>query len=156
MSQTINGSGDPRSFPDIHGIMDGKLFRYPIKTRFGIQEKQIIISQLIKLVETHANISIRNFGITGLHIIARDAGTAANWQGADGFFVDDVVVEIYDLLRQITDLEVIATQINHLCEQMSDMIRTSGLCPSGRLRVFQCYMILKDYVDGSYLPVNKN
>ena len=90
--------------------------------------------------------------IQGLEIIARDAGTPPNWQGADGFYADDVVAEICALLVNVKDEVVVDTVINHLGEQMSDMIQTGGLCPSGRLRVFQCYMILRDYFDGTHLP----
>lgn len=152
MSHTIDGSGNLHSFRDIHGQMDGKLIKYPIQTRFTVQDKQRLIYALIEIMRERANSSVREFGIQGLGIIARDAGTPPNWQGADGFYADDILAEICSLLVNVKDDDVVDTVINHLGEQMSDMIQTNGLCPSGRLRVFQCYMILKDYFDGSHLP----
>jgi hypothetical protein len=86
-------------------------------------------------------------------MIARDAGGAANWQGADQLFADDVVAEICSLLVEIHELEVVDTALNHIGEQMKDMFATSGTCPSGRAnRLHQVYMFLKDYVEGAYLP----
>lgn len=156
MSHTIDGSGNLQSFRDIHGQMDGKLIRYPIQTRFSVNDKQRLISALIEVMRERANPSIRNLGIQGLEIISRDAGTPPNWQGADGFYADDILAEICALMVNVKDESIVDTVINHLGEQMSDMIQTNGLCPSGRLRVFQCYMILRDYFDGTHLPSSTN
>lgn len=156
MSHTIDGSGNLQSFRDIHGQMDGKLIRYPIQSRFTVPDKQRLIHALMEVMRERANPSIRDFGIQGLEIISRDAGTPPNWQGADGFYADDVVAEICALLVNVREDAIVDTVINHLGEQMSDMIQTGGLCPSGRLRVFQCYMILRDYFDGTHLPTTNS
>jgi hypothetical protein len=151
MSHTIDGSGNPHSFRDIHGEMDGKLIKYPIKTRFSVPDRQKLIYALIEVMKNRGNSEIKDYGIQGLEIIARDAGTPANWQGADQLFVDDVLAEICALLVNVKEEAIVDTIINHLGEQMSDMIKSNGFCASGRLRVFQCYMILRDYFDGTHL-----
>lgn len=156
MSQTIDGGGNPASFPDIHKT-DGKLAKYAIKTRFSINDKHQLISTLIDLIKEKSHPSIREFGVQGLLLIAKDAGMPPNWQGADQLFADDIVAEICSLLVRVNDAEIINTSINHIAEQMADMLRTCGTCPSGRVnRLFQIYMPLKDYVDGVHLPSNNN
>lgn len=149
MARTIDGGGNLAAFRDIHGVVDGKLYKYGIRTRFSLTDKQKIIGSLIDLVEERGNANIKKYGILGLQIIRQDAGKAPNWHGSDGVFADDVVVEICDLLSECQDNEIIDTVINHLCEQMSDMIRTNGTCPTGRSgRVFQIYSFLRDFRDG--------
>lgn len=149
MSRIINGDGNPNSFPDIH-ITDGKLFKYHIRTRFSNGIKLRIIQSLIEVIKERANNSLKDFGIRGLQIIANDIGMANNWQGADGMFADDILVEIAELITLVKNEEVINTVINHICEQMSDMIRTNGYCPSGRVnRIHQIYMFLYDHIYSS-------
>lgn len=152
MAHTIDGSGNYNTFWDVHAASDGKISHYGIKTRFSIPDKQKLIDGLIKLVNDRANESIKASGVQALIVISRDAGQAPNWQGVDGIFVDDVLAEICALLIEVKEQEVIDTVLNHLCEQFSDMINTSGWCSSGRLRVIQVYMFLKDYLNGIYLP----
>jgi hypothetical protein len=149
MAHTIDGSGNSSAFPDIHGQADGKLFRYGITSRFSIEEKQKLINGLMELVRRRANHMIMEFGIQALSTISRDAGQGANWQGPDGMFADDLLADICELIVIINDQEIVDTAINHLCEQFADMIRTGGWCPTGRCsRIFQVYMILRDYLDG--------
>jgi hypothetical protein len=70
----------------------------------------------------------------------------------DKIFACDVACEICDILSGIKDEEIIDTTVNHISEQMSDMIRTNGLCPAGRLnRLYNIYTFLRDYVDGVHL-----
>jgi hypothetical protein len=153
MAHIIDGSGNSNQFRDIHGVVDGKLYRYGIKTRYPVHVKQEIIKALIILVKNRANESIVNYGIHGLSVICNDTGTAANWHGTDGLLADDILVEIADLITQIKDDEVIDTAVNHLCEQMADMIKTNGYCSSGRSgRCFQVYMFLRDYIDNIHNP----
>jgi len=153
MSRSIDGSGHLESFPDIHRVSDGKLFKYGITTRYSPDDKRKIILSLKDLVAERANPEIQKFGIIGLQLIAQDAGAAPNWQGADQLFADDILVEICHLISLCNDDEVINTAVNHLSEQMSDMIRTSGTCPSGRVnRCIQVYMVLRDAYDGKHLP----
>lgn len=149
MAHIIDGSGNSSTFPDIHGQSDGKLFHYGIKSRFSIDEKQKLINGLIDLVRRRANHSIMEFGVQALSTISRDVGQEANWQGPDGIFADDLLADICELIVIINDNEIVDTAINHLCEQFADMIRTGGWCPTGRCsRIFQVYMILRDYYDG--------
>ena len=54
------------------------------------------------------------------------------------------MAEICSLLAEIQELEVVDTALNHIGEQMKDMFATSGTWPSGRLRLFQVYMFLRD------------
>lgn len=147
MSNINWGGGNIASFPDIHSVSDGKLIRYNIHTKYSIGDKQRIIASLIELVNRRADPSVRNFGVKGLEIIARDAGSSANWQPVDGLFADDTLVDICIMLSQITDGDVVDTALNHISEQMSDMFNSNGLCSAGRNnRLFQVYMVLRDYL----------
>jgi hypothetical protein len=151
MSNTINGDGNYNSFPDIH-MKDGHLYKYNIPTRFPNEVKHKIIASLIDVINERSNQSIRMFGINGLMIIKQDIGHANNYQSTDGILADDILVEICDIMSVCSDDSIINTVVNHICEQMADMIRTNGTCPSGRVnRLIQVYMILKDYIDGVYL-----
>jgi hypothetical protein len=151
MATSINGIGDPQLC--IHQIGDGKLFRYGVITRFSNDTKKQLIDLLIDVITQRANPSIKEFGIRGITIIKDDTGLAQNFQAMDGLLADDVLADICDMLTRIKDYEVIDTTINHLCEQMADMIRTNGFCPTGRCtRVFQVYMVLRDALDGIHLP----
>ena len=146
MSFTIDGGGNFFNFPDIHGVSDGKLIKYNIFTRYSVEVKKKIIDCLIKLVDERANDSVKYYGIKGLTLIRDESGMSTNYQSVDNLLADDILVEISILLSDESDDEVIDTCINHLCEQMCDMIRTSGYCPSGRVnRVFQVFMILNDF-----------
>ena len=152
MAQKVDGSGDPNTFQCVHKVGDSKLFRYNITTRFSNEDKGRLIDCLINVVQERANPDIRQFGVNGLGIIRGDVGQAPNWQGADSLFVDDILADICDMLSGITEEEVVDTVINHICEQMSDMIRTNGTCPSGRVnRIFEVYMFLRDFYDGVHL-----
>lgn len=152
MSKTINGSGDVSRFPDIHGVIDGKLIKYNIITRFSKEDKQNIITALIGLVNTYSNSEIKDFGIKGLSVIRQDANELPNYHSTDNIYACDVLIEISIMIQSIKDEEIISTACNHLCEQMKDMIITNGFCPSGRSRCFQVYMFLRDYLDKTYLP----
>lgn len=151
MSHTIDGGGNANTFRDIHGEMDGKLYKYNLNTEYSIETKKRLIACLIKLVEERANPNIKPFGIQGLSIILNDSGQNPNYLHADKLYADDILAGICELLVDEKDEEVINTVVNHLCEQMSDMIRTNGYCPSGRCRVFSVYMFLRDYKEGKHI-----
>lgn len=146
MAHNIDGSGNLASFPDIHKVIDGKLTNHNIRTRFSNIDKQRLIESLISLINDRANPSIKQYGISGLRLIQKDVGSAPNWQGCDGLFADDVLADICEMISIIKDSDIINTAINHIAEQMSDMIKTNGTCPTGRLRVMQIYVFLKDYL----------
>lgn len=150
MAQTINGEGNP--VIDVH-FADGKLYPgYNITTRFSIQEKLEIQDKMITLVGNYANESIRAFGVQGLNIIKGDTQGPGNWLETDKVFADDIVCEIFVLLTWVNEREVIDTVLNHIAEELGDMIKTNGFCPSGRCcRLFQVYMFLRDYLDTVYM-----
>ena len=153
MSGIIDGSGNLNTFPDIHAVSDGKLIKYDIKTRFKIDTKRRLIECLIQLIKERGNESIKQYGIDGITMIKLDTQQPPNYQCVDKLYADDVLAEICDIIASEDDDEIIDTAVNHLCEQMSDMLRTSGTCPSGRVnRCFEVYMFLKDYKDGVHLP----
>ena len=153
MAHLIDGSGNPGTFTDVHAASDGRLIRYPLETQFNTADKQRLIAGLVDVVRERANPAVRDLGIQGLQIIGRDAGGPANFQGADQMFADDIVAEICALLVRVEEPEVVNTVVNHLCEQFGDMIRTNGMCPSGRLnRASQVRMFLRDYLAGAHLP----
>lgn len=150
MSHTITGSGVPLYC--VHRESDGKIYKYGITTRFSINDKKNLIDCLIQVVRDRANPQVREYGIRGLEVIRNDAGTQPNYQNIDGLFADDILCEICDIISEVDDDEVINTAINHIAEQMRDLITTNGWCSSGRVgRLIQCYMILRDYRDGVYL-----
>ncbi len=144
MSHTIDGACNINSARDIH-FTDTHLIKYQIHTRFSHEDKLRIINALLRLINERANSAVKEYGLKGIIIIRNDAGNAPNWSGADQLLADDVLCEICDILADEQDDEVINTVINHICEQMKDMIDTSGYCASGRVaRIHQIYMFLKD------------
>jgi len=153
MSYTIDGSGDVNNFPDIHRASDGKLIKYGITTRYTANEKHAMINTLIHAIDMIANEKIKEYGMKGLKIIQTDIGTHFNYQSTDKLHADDILAEIHDMLLHEKDDEVSSTAINHICEQMYDMIVTSGTCPAGRAnRLFEIYMFLRDYNDKVHIP----
>lgn len=152
MSSSINGSGDPDTFACVHQQGDGKLFKYEIGTRFSPPDKIIIINSLLGLIRDRANSEIKALGLHGVGIILNDIAQAPNWQSADKIFADDILCEICELISVLSDCEVVDTVVNSICEQMADMIRSNGTCPSGRVnRLWQIYMFLRDLKDGVHL-----
>lgn len=153
MAHNIDGGGNLNRFPDIHAASDGMLIKYGITTRFPLETKHHLIDCLIALVSDRATPAVKQYGIDGLSLIKRDIEKPPNYQGADKLWADDVLCEICDILADITDDEILDTAVSHIAEQMSDMIKTSGTCPSGRVnRLIQVYMILRDFKDGNHLP----
>ena len=152
MSKTIKGDGDPHSFPDIH-YLDGKLFKYKLSNRYSIEEKQKIIFSLANLIAERANNQIKNFGIKALQVIASDAGSLSNFSRADNLFAEDILVAIAELVIEVNDDEIVNTVVNHIAEQMYDLIITNGWCPQGRVnRLHNVLVFLKDFIDGVHLP----
>lgn len=152
MAHTILGQGNASAFADIHQVSEGKLFKYNITRRFPTEDKKKIILCLVNLIKERANPQIRDFGIHGIMLIGRDADTQANFQASDNISADDILVEICDLLVDEKDDEIIDTVVNHLSEQMKDMLTTNGTCPVGRAsRVFEIYMFLRDTKDNVHL-----
>ena len=140
MSTTINGNGNFHNFRDIH-YLDGKLHKYNIHTRYSVQLKNKIITNLMEIIHKRGNPNIRDFGLKGLAIIRNDIGKHPNFSNPDNLLADDILCDIHDLLMEIKDNEVINTTINHICEQMHDMIQTNGYCPQGRCtRLFEVYI----------------
>lgn len=149
MAQTINGSGNPHSYGDVHAASDGQLKQYSFPVHFTVPEKQRLIQSLAHVIMERGNKEIREYGVQGLAIISRDAGQPPNWQAIDKIAADDVAAEICVLLIRVNDDQIIDTCINHISEQLADMIKTNGFCPSGRVnRLYQCYMIIHDYLEG--------
>jgi hypothetical protein len=154
MSHTITGQGNPSTFRDIH-YLDGQLFKYNISNNLNKEEKQKIIICLIDVVKERVNPEIKEHAIQALHTISNDVGTSSNFSSPDNLKAEDILIAIANSLIEIKDNEVINTAMNNLGEQMSDMVRTSGWCPQGRCtRLWNVYMILRDYLDGVYLPPN--
>jgi len=152
MSNSIDGKGSYNSFRDIH-YLDGKLYKYNIYTKFPAEIKSKMISNLILLITKIGNNAVKEYGIKGLEIIRNDIGKHPNYSSPDNILADDILVDIHELLMNVNDNEVFKTVINHICEQMHDMIKTNGYCPQGRCtRLFEVYMFLRDYVDKVYLP----
>lgn len=149
MSHTVNGGGNLNSFPDIHAVTDGKLMKYGIRTRYDSEDIYRFITCLIEIVNERANPAVKLYGINGLAIIKNDIKKPPNYQAVDKIYADDILADICIFISRVEDIEVIDTAVNHISEQMSDMINTSGTCPSGRVnRLFQVYMFLRDYLDG--------
>lgn len=150
MSHSINGSGDAKL--EIHSLTDGKLIKYGIRTRFSNDNKKQLINCLISVIRDRANLEVKDFGIRGLEIIRESIGAPPNYQSFDALLADDIVCEICDLITDIADEEIINTVINHISEQLKDMITTNGTCPSGRCnRLMNVYTFLRDYTDGVHL-----
>lgn len=146
MSHIIKAQGNPDTFGCVHAAGDGKLSNHNVTTRFPVEAKKEIISSFLKVIMERANPEIRNYGMQGVSLVLHDTGRGPNYQGADGILADDVLIEIILILNKSTDVEVIDTAINHICEQMSDMLRTNGTCPSGRVnRLFSILVYLRDY-----------
>lgn len=146
MSHIIKAQGNPDTFSCVHAAGDGKLGNHNVITRFDTDNKKQIISSFLNVIMERANQEIKEWGIRGISLILNDTSTSPNYQGADGLLADDVLIEIILILNKTTDLEVIDTAINHICEQMSDMLKTNGTCPSGRVnRLFSVLVYLRDY-----------
>lgn len=142
------GQGNPNTFACVHSTGDGKLYTYNIQTQYDNETKKNYITKLIQLVVEHADANIRLFGVRGLEIIRDATGTCNNWLDTDKLYADDICVEIFKMMSQITDKEVISTVVNNISEQMSDMIQTNGFCSSGRVvRLMNIYMFLRDYFE---------
>lgn len=147
MSSTIVGNGNPHSFRDIH-YLDGKLYKYNFSNKMSNLDKQKIIVCLIGLINERANREVKDFGVHGLKVIAQEVGTRANYSSPDNLVAEDILVAIGEALVEVNDDEVIDTVVNHISEQMSDLIKTNGWCPQGRCtRLFSVYMFLQDYLD---------
>lgn len=156
MSHTITGSTNPQSFRDIH-YLDGSLYTYDLQKESALSNegKAKIMEGLINAVRERANPEIRTECIHALKVIQRSIGTSSNYTHADKLRAEDVFVAIADELVQVDDDEVINTVINHIAEQMSDLLRTNGWCSSGRvIRAMNIYTFIKDYNNKSYLPRN--
>ncbi len=137
------GSGNPNNFPDIHAVSDGKMYKYGIRTRYTISEKNIFFDCFMNAINMHADKRVKMYGIHGLKIIRMDAQRPQNYQSIDDVYADDVLAEICSLLSHEQDVEVLKTSIDIFCEQMFDMLATNGTCPSGRAnRMIQIYMFL--------------
>ena len=146
MSQSIRGQGNPHTFGCVHAAGDGKLKDHNIITKFTNENKKEIIKNLLPLIIERANPEIKEWGIRGISLILNDTGLPANYQGADSLLADDVLIDIILILNKTKDLEVIDTAINHICEQMFDMLQTNGTCPSGRVnRLYSVLNYLRDY-----------
>ena len=147
MSHTIGAQGNPHTFGCVHAAGDGKLGEHNVHTRFSTQNKKDIISTFLQVINERANPHIKGWGLQGISLILNDTGMPPNYQGADGLLADDVLIEIILILNKTTDMEVIDTAVNHICEQMSDMLQTNGTCPSGRVnRLFSILVYLRDYL----------
>ena len=146
MSQTIRGQGNPHTFGCVHAAGDGKLKHHNVITKFSVEYKKEIIKNLLPIIYERANPEIKEWGIRGISLIMNDTGMPPNYQGADVLLADDVLIDIILILNNTKDLEVIDTAINHICEQMSDMLQTNGTCPSGRVnRLYSVLNYLRDY-----------
>ena len=147
MSHTILGQGNPHTFGCVHAAGDGKLSGHNVSTLFAVENKREIIKSLLNVINERANPQIKEWGLRGISIILNDTGAQPNYQAADGLFACDVLIEIILYINKINDLEVIDTALNHICEQMSDMIQTNGTCPSGRVnRLFSILSYLRHYM----------
>ena len=144
MSHIINGSGKHFSFQEIHSYTEGKLYKYDIN-KVDKATKSNLFNCLIELISKHANENIKNAGITGIKLIYKDIEAPPNFSNSDNILADDVLAEICILISKQQDAEVIMTAVNHICEQMSDMLVTHGTCPVGRVsRLYQIFMFLRD------------
>lgn len=146
MSKTLTGSGNSNLFQDVHLYSDGTLRKYRINNnKYPREYKEFVILRLINIINQRANREIVNFGINGLKLIYNDIGTPNNYQHIDDINAETVLVEIYNMIKNETDIEIIDTAINHICEQMKDMLLT-GTCPNGRSnRLMFIYFYLFDY-----------
>lgn len=147
MSHIIRGQGNPNTFGCVHAAGDGKLGQHNVITRFSVESKKEIITKLILVIIERANPEIKEWGVKGVSLILNDVGAHPNFQVTDRILACDILIEIILILNDVKDMEVIDTAINHICEQMSDMIQTNGTCPSGRAnRLFSVLVYLRDYM----------
>jgi hypothetical protein len=128
---------------DVHKY-DSEVRNINIPTKLSKGFKAMYFSKLRELIFEHSESQVKDKALQVMDILFRDMETPPNFLGS---YADDILCEIAILLEEEKDIEYIKMIINLLCEQFTDLVNTSGWCPSGRVsRILCVYVVAKDRI----------
>ena len=130
----------PNDYIDVH-TMDSK-YTHHIETRFDKNSKM----ERFEKLKTEVKSLLPIINTRGLEVVINDTETDANWDKINNLKADDVLVELYEYLKDRSTEDKVSFY-SLIIEELNDMI-AMGTCPQGRTtRIYQIYTAMTDIVN---------